>query len=145
MDGLVLCCIIYNTISINLRMHLPIHVLNTVNISMQDFVPTKLKFVKYWERGHFCLGSNLSIRLCEWGVGVYFLGGGHFQQCVSNHRKFDCLFNMFFQTNSKENIKAPYNQLLGGESTMTNGFHFAKASNMENYSMSWHHYYIGMN
>ena len=98
-DGLVLCCIIYsngNTVFINWRMHLPIHVLNTVNISMQDFVPNKLKLVKYWERGHCSLGSNLSIWLC-----VYFLGGGHLRQCVSNHTQLDCLFNMFFQTNSK--------------------------------------------
>ena len=148
MDGLVLSCIICrdgNTVFTNLRMHLPIHVLITVNISMQDFVRTKLKFVKYWERGHFCLGFNLSIRLCEWGVGVYFLGGGHLQQCVSNHRQLDSLFNMLFQTIGKENIKAPYNQLLGGESSMTSGFHFAKASNMENCSMSWHHYNIGTN
>ena len=64
---------------------------------------------------------------------------------VSNHQPHDCLLRRFFQTQIKENIKAPRHWPLCREFTRDRWFPTQMASNMKNVSIWWrYHVYVSI-
>ena len=62
------------------------------------------------------------------------------RDCVSNHRRHDCLLNRLFRRRSNKTSKLRVTDLCGGNSLLTDEFPARRASNTENVSIWWHHY-----
>ena len=59
---------------------------------------------------------------------------------VSNHMRFDCLFNRLFRRRSKKTSKLRVTGLCEGNPPVTGGSASQRASNAENVSISWRHH-----
>ena len=64
---------------------------------------------------------------------------GH--DCVSNHRRLDCLLNRLFWHRSKKIWKLRVTGLWGGNSQVTSEFPAQRASNAEYVSIWWRHHF----
>ena len=79
-----------------------------------------------------------------WGGNLFYWlilqwrHNGH--DSVSNHQPHDYLLNRFFQTQIKENIKAPRHWPLCGKFSGDGKFPAQMASNAENVSIWWRHH-----
>ena len=61
---------------------------------------------------------------------------------VSNHRRLDCLLNLFFRHRSKKTSKLRVTGLCEGDSPVTGEFLAQRANNVENGSIWWRHHAI---
>ena len=62
------------------------------------------------------------------------------RDCISNHRRLDCVLNRLFRRRSKKTSKLHVTGLCEGNSLMTGGFPAQRASVAENVSVWWRHH-----
>ena len=62
------------------------------------------------------------------------------RDCVSNHRRHECLLNRLFRRRSKKTSKLRVTALCAGNSPVTGEFPTQRASNAENVSIWWRHH-----
>ena len=89
-----------------------------------------------WGPGLLSPGSWCSA--AYWKLSLQWRHNEH--DSVSNHQHYDCLLNLFIQTQIKGNIKAPRHWPLCGEFTGTDEFPAQMASYAENVSIWWRHH-----
>ena len=76
-------------------------------------------------------------------IALQWRHSGH--DCISNHRRLDCLFNRLFRRRSKKTSKSRVAGLCEGNSPVTGEFPAQRASNAENASNWWRHHDISGN
>ena len=64
------------------------------------------------------------------------------RDCVSNHRRLDCLFNRLFRRESKKTSKLRVTDLCEGNSPVTGEFPAQRSRNEENASIWWRHHAV---
>ena len=62
------------------------------------------------------------------------------RDCISNHRRLDCLLNRLFRCQSKKILKLRVTGVCEGNSPMTGEFTAQRASIVENISIWWRHH-----
>ena len=62
------------------------------------------------------------------------------RDCVSNHRRLDCVLNRLFRRRSKKTSKLHVTGLCEGNSLITGGFPAQRASVAENVPVWWRHH-----
>ena len=70
--------------------------------------------------------------VCSWYEPLDSLQGRHHERdCVSNHRRLDCLLNHLCRRRSRKTSKLPVTGLCEGNSPVTDAFQRQRASNKE--------------
>ena len=86
-----------------------------------------------------CILSNT---LCVEPIfkGGYAHSANDERECVSNHRRFECLFNRLYRCRSKKTSKLRATGLCEGHPPVTGEFPSQRASYAENVSIWWRHH-----